>query len=781
MKKFDPSAITDLLNASPEPLTKRQIAEALNIRGEQERVELKDALRMLEDDGIIIKQPGQAYAIPEALPAVAIIEVTDIDLDGDTLARPVDWSEEYQGPAPRIEITPDMNKGHPALTPGDRALVKLSRVAPNMYEARVIRQLDTERGRVMGLVVRTKSGFILRPANKKAKFDFDIAQKDLNGADENDLVVAEIQPSRGVRNGKVRVKEIIGSRNDPKAISLLALNEAGLRETFPDAVIRETEKMTVPTLDKRDDLRRWPLVTIDGIDARDFDDAVFAEKDTENGGYHLIVAIADVAFYVRPDSNLDREAYRRGNSTYFPDRVVPMLPEALSNDLCSLRPNEDRACMAVHMWIDDHGNLQKYKFVRGLMRSKARLIYEQVQAARDGTPDAITGPLMDEVINPLYEVYEVLQKSRNERGALDLDIPERKIVLNDKNEMTGVAVRARYDSHKLIEEFMILANVAAAMALEARKAPCMYRIHDRPSPEKIDAAADFIDSFGLSLPRGQVIRPAQLNGILRQADKLPYGHLVHQMILRSQAQAIYHPDNIGHFGLALEKYAHFTSPIRRYADLVVHRSLIRAWNLGPGGLSDEEVVQMEEIADHISQTERTSAEAERNAVDRFAATFLSTQVGAQFSGRISGVTRFGLFVTLDESGADGIVPIRTLPNDFYDHVEDQHALIGQRSGRIYRLGASIAVQLKEADPLTGGTVFAVIGTEGADIPGLTFKKTLHNSGKPSKKKPFHRGGPRKGSGKPSHRKGQGGGFRGASDGQPGKKPGGPKRGGKKRR
>ena len=743
-EKPDKEAILRLIAESPRPLTKRDIVSAFGIRGDDRR-NIKDMLRDLEADGEIVKTRGQEYTVPKGLPSVAVVEVTEIDIDGDVFARPTEWNEATQGEVPKIEIVPEPKKGHPGLKEGDRVLASLRRFSDRLYEGKVIRRLDDPRGTVMGMLVRQKNGYVLQPASKRAKHDFDVAQSDLNDARDGDLVVGEIQPARGLQRKKVRITKVIGSRNDPKAISLIALYEAGLSERFPADVVAATEGMTVPDLKGREDLRPYPLVTIDGADARDFDDAVFAEK--EEDGYHLIVAIADVAYYVRPGSALDREALRRGNSTYFPDRVVPMLPEALSNDLCSLRPKENRACMAFHLWIDNGGGLKKYKIVRGIMRSEARLTYDQVQAIHDynvpssvvsteakrsgDIPDPSTslGMTVDKdlnvlwptIIKPLYEAYEILDKARRQRGALDLDLPERKILIDENGNMTGVKNRERYDSHKLIEEFMILANVAAAAALEIRKAPCVYRVHDRPSKEKLDSAGEFLEAFGLSLPKGQSVKPAQLNLLLHKAKESPYSHLVSEVILRSQAQAIYDPENIGHFGLALQKYAHFTSPIRRYADLLVHRSLIKAYDLGPGGLSEEEEVTLEEKCEHISQTERTSAEAERASIDRFTAKWMSQRIGEAFSGRINGVTRFGLFVTLDENGADGLVPIRTLPSDYYVHDEKQHALIGQRSKRIYRLGANVRVRIVEADGFTGSSLFEMEGSGGADLQGLKFK------------------------------------------------------------
>lgn len=726
----DKDTVFRLISESPEPLTKREIVSAFNIKGDDRRI-IKDILRELEEDGSITKLPGQEYAVPKGLPSVVVAEVYEIDIDGDVFARPIEWNDAI-GERPRIEIVPDDKKGHPALKEKDRALVRVKRISDRLYEGSVIKKLDAEVGQVMGLVVKHKRGYVLQPTDKRAKYDFDIAQDDLNGAEDGDLAIGDIASSRGSVRKKVKIVQVIGRRDDPKAISLIAIHEAGMREHFPETVIAETEGMKVPDLKGREDLRDIPLVTIDGADARDFDDAVFAEKDGE--GFHLVVAIADVAFYVRPGSQLDREAYRRGNSTYFPDRVVPMLPEALSNDLCSLRPKENRACMAFHFWIDKNGELTRYKIVRGIMRSVARLTYDQVQAARDGIKDDATELLMDDVINPLYAAYKVLDQARIKRGALDLDLPERQILIDKNGNMTGVKNRARYDSHKLIEEFMILANVAAAQALEAKKAPCVYRVHDRPTLVKLDAVREFVESFGLSLPKGQVTRPAQINSILEKAKELPYSQLISQVILRSQSQAIYHPENIGHFGLALQRYAHFTSPIRRYADLLVHRSLIRAYDLGPGGLSDEEEVTLEAKSEHISQTERTSAEAERSSVDRFTAQWMSERIGAQFSGKINGVTRFGLFVTLDENGADGLVPIRSLPEDYYIHDEHQHALIGRKSRRVYRLGASLTIKIVEADGLTGSSVFAVVGKDGADIPGIKFGKPNKVLQKPEKRR-----------------------------------------------
>lgn len=763
MKKTD---ILDCIKSAAAPLTKREIAEAMDIKGVEGRVKLKRLLRELDRDGTITRHPGGAYSLPDGLPSAAIIEVTAIDLDGDLLARPVEWNEDLQGPPPRIEVMPE-KKGHPALKVGDRVLAALGRVEPAFYEARTIRRLDSDAGRVLGVYKATKGGGYLEPADKKARHDFEVSPGAEGGAKDGDLVIGEIQPVRGLKRKKVRIVTILGRRDDPKAISLISMHEAGLREVFPAAVIKDATGLTVPPLDQREDLRHIPLVTIDGADARDFDDAVFAEKRpaAEGGGFHLIVAIADVAHYVRPESPLDQEAQLRGNSTYFPDRVVPMLPEALSNDLCSLRPDEDRACMAAHLWIDDRGELTRHTFVRGLMRSRARLIYEQVQNIYDTKSD----PALLTIINPLYEAFAVLDEARRKRGALELDLPERQVVLDNKGNMIGVKPRLRVDAHRLIEEFMILANVAAAETLERKKSPCVYRVHDKPSADKLESARDFLESFNLSLPRGHGASPGQLNGILKAAKDMEYAPLISQTILRCQSQAHYSIENIGHFGLALKRYAHFTSPIRRYADLLVHRALIAAGGLGEGGMREEDVPGLEQLCDQISACERSSMEAERNSIERFTAAFLSERVGARFAGRITGVTRFGLFVQLDESGADGLVPIRSLPDDFYIHDERAHALIGRRWGRVYQLGARVTVRLMEADGLTGSTLLALDGHDnGAEIPGIAVKRSFEGPEFRAKK-----GQRRKHYGPPKDRN-----DRSSRRGPKGRKPGG---NGKKRR
>jgi ribonuclease R len=607
---------------------------------------------------------------------------------------------------------------------GERALVRLNRGEDDTYEAHVIRKLDRQPQRVLGVYEIGKEGGRLRPTDRRAKKDFVLRAADAGGAAPGELVLAEILPARRQRDSlglrSVRVLERLGQGNDPRSLSLITLHEHGLISEFPDKAVAEAEAATAAPLGRRQDLRDIPLVTIDGADARDFDDAVFAEPDDDPknpGGWHLLVAIADVAHYVRTDSALDRSAYARGNSTYFPDRVLPMLPTALSNGWCSLNPREDRPCMAVHLWIDAAGNEVRHRFVRGLMRSAARLTYEEVQAARDGAPGGDNGPVLEAVLPGLYGAFAALLAARHARGTLELDLPERKIRLAADGRVAAIEARTRLDSHRLIEEFMIAANVAAAKELERLRQPCMYRVHDKPDPLRLAALAEVLRDLGLRFNASQVVRPRTLTQLLTGVAGKPEAPLVNDLILRAQSQAIYSPGNLGHFGLALTHYAHFTSPIRRYADLLVHRALVSGLKLGDDGLPPGAEHLFEEMGGHISSTERSSAAAERDAVDRFTAAFLQDRVGARFYGRVNGVTRFGLFVTLDDTGADGLIPISTLPNDFYHHVEARHALEGQRWGRVYRLGDRLRVRLVEAEPMTGGLILALDEPEDGEEEG----------------------------------------------------------------
>jgi ribonuclease R len=705
--------ILGYIQGNPGSLHRRDLANALNVRGPENRRKLKELLRALTEEGLIERISGKRVAPAERLPDVTVLEITDIDADGDLLARPVVASGDTP---PRIYV--EVKRGQDAPGIGDRILARLAFQDDDTYVATVMRLLANAPAKVLGVVHKAGLEWRLLPTNRKDREEFALIDTGTTPLRHGDLVLAEVSSTRRLGLRQARVAERYASMDDPKAISLIAIHTHGIPTDFPPAALADCEGLRVPQLGKREDLRALPLVTIDGADARDFDDAVFAEPDADHpGGWHLIVAIADVAHYVPAGSALDESALHRGNSAYFPDRVVPMLPEALSNDLCSLRPNEDRACLAAHLWVDEKGHLKRWTFVRGLMRSHARLTYEQAEALHTGAAqDADILP----IVKTLYAAYKVLAKARTERGTLDLDIPERKVKLNTAGRVEEIAPRARLDSHRLIEEFMILANVAAASALEGKGNFCLYRVHDQPNDEKLDSLRDFLATINVKLVRGQKMQSRHLADILDRVRDTPHAGIVSEVMLRSQAQAIYHPDNIGHFGLALPRYAHFTSPIRRYADLVVHRALIRVYKLGDDGLDDKTAARLEGIGEHLSKTERRAATAERDATDRYVAAYLADRVGDCFSGRISGVAKFGLFVRLDDSGADGLIPIATLPSDYYDHDEKSHALVGRRTGRSFRLTQTVMARIRDANPMTGGMIFEIV--DGTDTAPRSSRK-----------------------------------------------------------
>ncbi|MBI4970158.1 MAG: ribonuclease R [Rhodospirillales bacterium] len=693
-------ALLAFLQDSTGPVGKREIARAFRLDA-ADKIELKRMLRALAEEGAIERGPKRRVAHPGGLVDTAVVEITGADADGELIGRPLAW--EGAGQAPRILIAPWRGRG-PALGAGDRVLAKLRRLSDREYEARPIRRIEPAPARVLGLFEPAPEGGRLVPTDKRDRSEYRLAPEDCADLRKGELILAEILPGRPFGLKLARPIERLGSTASPKAASLIALASHDIPQVFPEDALAQAAKAGPAPLGRREDLRKLPLVTIDGEDARDFDDAVFAEPDGA-GGWRLAVAIADVAWYVRPDDALDREALKRGNSVYFPDRVVPMLPEALSNGWCSLKPGEDRPCLVAHLAIDSAGNLVKHRFTRALMRSAARLTYSQIQAAKDGKPDTIVAPLMDKVVTPLYGAYGAMVEARKRRGALELEMPERKVELDAEGRVLRIAPRPVLDSHKLIEEFMIAANVAAAQTLEGKGRPCLFRIHAEPAMDKLESLRAFLETLKLRLAKGQVITAALFNTILAKVAGTPQARLVNEVVLRSQAQAVYSPDNIGHFGLALARYAHFTSPIRRYADLVVHRSLIATLGLGEGGLAPEDGLNLAATAKHVSETERRAAAAERDAIDRYLAAFLAERVGAAFTGRVNGVTRFGLFVTLDETGADGLVPIRSLPDDYYIHDEKRHSLAGRRNRLTFRLGDAIRVRLVEANPVTGGMIF----------------------------------------------------------------------------
>ncbi|KFC72452.1 Ribonuclease R [Devosia sp. LC5] len=693
---------------------KRDLAKVFGIRGDMRRP-FKAMLAELEGEGIITRT-RKALRRTAALPHVTVLDIPT-DADPDNLhAFPAQWNEE-EGERPRVAVIQGRD-ARVAPAPGDRILARIDagEAEVPVYTARPMKILDKPRKGQIGIVRMDDDGARLIPVDRKQK-EMRIPLGDLLTASDGDLVEVEVKLSGRLMIPRAKVVAVIGNPMSEGAISLIAIHNLEIPYRFPASVTREAEEAREATLKGREDWRELPLVTIDPPDAKDHDDAVYAEPDTDAanpGGFIVYVAIADVAAYVRPGTALDREAYLRGNSVYFPDRVVSMLPERISNELCSLKEGEPRASLAVRMVMGADGRKRSHSFHRVLMRSAAKLSYQQAQSAIDGNPDDKTGPILEPILRPLWAAYATMAKARDQRGPLDLDLPERKIVLDDKGLVKDIRIPDRLDAHRLIEEMMIAANVAAAETLESKRSPLLYRVHDEPSSEKLQALRDFLGSLDIAVKKSDSVRASDFNGVLAQSRKAGNIEQVSEMVLRSQAQALYAPDNYGHFGLNLDRYAHFTSPIRRYADLIVHRALIKSLDLGSDGLSEQEGLKLTGIGQHISATERRAMLAERETADRLLAQFLSAQIGARFEGRISGVTRSGLFVRLLDTGADGFIPASTLGQDYYRYVEEMQSMVGERTGEKFSLGDRVTVRLLEVAPIAGAMRFELL-SEGTRV------------------------------------------------------------------
>jgi ribonuclease R len=711
----------------------REIARAFGAKN-ADRGALNRMLRELADEGHIDRRRKQVHRAG-TLPPVVIADITGRDSDGEFLARPTEWDEEAHGEAPVIRIsTPRRARPGEAAGVGDRALVRIERSGEET-SGRVIKVIDRAKHRVLGIFrgLPNGGGRLVPIDKKQLGRELSIPAGATASAVDGDLVAVEVSRRGQLGLPTGTVVERLGSLKSERAVSLIAIHAHGIPQGFPRTALAEAEAARPASLrgltPAREDWRKVPFVTIDPADAKDHDDAVHAVPDTDprNSGGHIVsVAIADVAAYVQSGSALDRAAAERGNSVYFPDRVVPMLPERISNDLCSLRPDVDRPALAVRMVIGVDGRKRSHTFHRVLIRSAARLHYEQAQLAASGRPDETTEPIVKTVLEPLYAAYRAVLHARNERGPLDLEIPERKIVLKSDGTVDRVIMPQRLESHRLIEEFMILANVAAAETCERARVPLIYRVHDEPAPEKINALREFLGTLDISLPKGGALRPDAFNRILARVKGRDVERLVNQVVLRSQAQAEYSPENFGHFGLNLRRYAHFTSPIRRYADLIVHRALIRAQKLGPDGLADDiDARGLSEIAANISATERRAMKAERETSDRLIAHFLADRIGAVFDGHISGVTRAGLFVELDETGADGFIPARHIGDAYFRYQEASHAFVG--GSETHRLGDPVTVELVEAAPVAGALRFKLV--RHASAPAQKTRQPPHKQRK----------------------------------------------------
>ena len=718
--------ILETLANEPGLKGKRDLARVFGVRGDM-RAPFKQLLRDMEQEGVIARSRKSIRRSAE-LPAVAVLDIPgDCDPD-EMIAYPASWDED-DGEKPSVTIEAPKN-ARVVPAPGDRILARITRSggAVPSYTARAMKVLDKPRRAQIGIVRMEENGARLVPIDRKQK-EMRIAAGDIGDASDGDLVEVEVKVSGRMMIPAAKVTNVIGNPETEGAISMIALHNLEIPYRFPASIIKQADEIKEVGLKGREDWRKIPFVTIDPATAKDHDDAVFAEPDNDpnnEGGFIVRVAIADVSAYVTTGSALDKEAYLRGNSVYFPDRVVPMLPERISNNLCSLIDGVNRPAMAVAMVFDVNGRKKNHSFHRVTIRSVAKLAYQQAQEAIDGKPDDTTGPLLEPVLKPLWAAYRAMAKARDDRGPLELDLPERRILLAENGTVSRVYVPERLEAHRLIEEMMIAANVCAAETLEQKRSALLYRVHDVPGREKLMALREFLASMQMSFSKSDTVRPDHFNQVLKKARSSDKTDQVNEMVLRSQAQAEYSAENYGHFGLNLDRYAHFTSPIRRYADLVVHRALVSALDLGNDGLSPEDAEKLYGMGQHLSVTERRAMAAERETNDRLLAQYMSNHINAKFEGRISGVVKSGLFVRLSETGADGFVPASTIGSDYYRYVEEQQAMIGERTGERFRLGDEVTVRLLEAAPVAGALRFELL-SEGERVKPLTRKTSTRHS------------------------------------------------------
>jgi len=714
--------ILDFIASSDQPAGKREIARAFGLAG-QAKIELKALLKDMADEGLIDHSRGRAFHQMGGVPKVTVLRVSQVDDSGHVFAVPEQWHAET--PPPRLRI---VERGRSALGLGDRVLCRTEEKGQG-WIAHPLKKLAKAAELVLGVVRRDGDRFWLSPVDKKERREFAIAE--LKDAEPGDLVLCEVsgRPPRVT----ARVDAVLGDPFAPRSFSLIAIHKHGLRAEFAQEAIAEAHRVATQPLGGREDLTHLPIVAIDPEDARDHDDAIWAEADGE-GGWNAIVAIADVSFYVRPGSELDREARARGNSVYFPDRVVPMLPEELSADICSLKEGADRAALACHLKIGKDGALKEFRFTRARVRIAANIAYEDAQAAMDAageerievsSPTCAMPPvegrvpqeLVEKALKPLWACWGALFAARQKRDPLELDLPERRVMLDEKGRIASIAARDRLDAHRLVEDYMIAANVAAARALEAKKAPVMYRVHEAPSREKLVALKDYLQTFGVEFALGQVVKPGTFNRIIERIGDGDGREEIMEQLLRTQMQARYGPERLGHFGLALATYAHFTSPIRRYADLLVHRSLVDAYKLGDGGLPRGEEEKFVEIGEKISMLERRAMEAERETIDRYVAAYLSDRVGQLVECRITGVQPFGFFATVEDLGGDGLIFARDLGTEYFRYDEGARLLVGEQTGETYRVGQRLTLRLAEANPVSGSLRFELPeGSYGGPAP-----------------------------------------------------------------
>ncbi|MFW5426537.1 MAG: ribonuclease R [Methylophagaceae bacterium] len=683
--------ILELLKQNNRPLSRRSISKLLGIKGEEQTEALRRRLRAMERDGQLLRNRKNAYGVVSKMNLVTGRVMGHPD--GYGFLIPDEGGDDLFLNDREMRVVLHGDKVVARITGTDRRGRK---------EGAIVEVIQHGNERIVGRLISDGGMFYLIPNNRRISQDILIPPSALMAATEGQIVEIEIteHPNKH-RSPLGKIVNVLGDHMAPGMEIDIALRAFDLPHVWPIDVLKQAEgygkDIPESAIAGRLDLRGLPLVTIDGEDARDFDDAVYAEK-LKSGSWKLWVAIADVSSYVESNSALDKEAHQRGTSVYFPSQVIPMLPEALSNGLCSLNPEVDRLCMVCEMVINTAGEIESYQFHQAIMNSKARLTYTDVaamlvdsnQALREKYNAVMPG------LETMYDLFKVMLTTRDQRGAIDFAMTETQFIFDDNRKLKAITPRERNDAHRLIEEFMVAANVAAARFLLSHQLPTLFRVHETPSEEKLSGLRDFLGELGLSIGGGSEPTPAHYAELLNKAKQRPDAHLIQTVMLRSLKQAVYSPDNAGHFGLALEAYAHFTSPIRRYPDLLVHRAIrhIISKNKKSWPLSHENMLQ---LGEHCSMTSRRADEATRDVSDWLKCEFMQDRVGEVHEGIISGVTGFGLFVELSDMYIEGLVHVTSLKNDYYQFDSGAHRLTGERSGKSYRLGDKIQVKVVRVD------------------------------------------------------------------------------------
>lgn len=684
--------ILEILKQNNRPLTRRSIGHLLGLSGEEQTEALRRRLRAMERDGQLLRNRKNAYGVVSKMNMVTGRIMGH--QDGFGFVIPDEGGDDLFLNQREMQM----------VLHGDRVVARVTGVdRRGRKEGAIVEVIKRANERLVGRLFSDAGIYYLIPNNRRVSQDILIPPENLMDAEIGQIIEIEItdQPNKH-RSPLGRVVSVLGDHMAPGMEIDIALRDFELPHIWSDAALTEAETFgdSIPSsaIDNRLDVRHLPFVTIDGEDARDFDDAVYAEA-LPSGGWKLWVAIADVSFYVTPESPLDRAAQERGTSVYFPSQVIPMLPEALSNGLCSLNPDVDRLCMLCEMVIDEAGSLQSYQFHQGVMNSKARLTYNKVAAMLVDRDDALRADY-DALIphlDTLFYVYQAMLTARQQRGAIDFEMTETQFIFDDQRKIKSIEPRERNDAHRLIEEFMVAANVAAAQFLLTHELPALFRVHETPSEEKLAGLREFLAELGLQLGGGHEPSPSDYAQLLRSAQQRDDAHLLQTVMLKSMKQAVYSPDNVGHFGLSLECYAHFTSPIRRYPDLLVHRAIchiLQQKKVNKWPYSHEDMVQ---LGDHCSMASRRADEATRDVSDWLKCEFMQDHVGQNYDGVVSGVTGFGLFVELNDIYIEGLIHITALKNDYYSFDATGHRLMGERTRTVYRLGDQVHVKVVRVD------------------------------------------------------------------------------------